>query len=54
MRKPVCAIIRWSGRTARPSTCQPRTMVSFASGSVNSPVARMYSATRLSWVAVAT
>ena len=27
-RKPVCAIMRWSGRTARPSTCQPRTIVS--------------------------
>jgi hypothetical protein len=46
MRKPVCATIRWSGRTARPSTCQPRTMVSEASGSVNRPVPRTYSATR--------
>ena len=27
----MCATMRWSGRTARPSTCHPRTIVSVAS-----------------------
>ncbi len=54
MRKPVWATMRWSGRTASPSTCQPRTMVSEASGSVYRPSARMASATRESCGTVAT
>ncbi len=54
MRKPVCPIMRCSGRTARPSTCQPRIMVSLASGFVNSPESRSASATRDSCVTVAT
>ena len=33
-RNPVCPIIRCSGRTARPSRCQPRTIDSQACGSV--------------------
>ncbi len=33
----MCPIIRWSGRTASPSTCQPRTMVSQAAGSSKRP-----------------
>src|SRR5690606_37685124 len=33
VRKPVWATIRWSGRTAAPSTCQPRFSISRVSGS---------------------
>ena len=33
----MCPIIRWSGRTARPSTCQVRSIVSRRYGSVNRP-----------------
>ena len=49
-RNPVCPIIRCSGRTARPSRCQPRTRDSQACGSVNRPSSRRSSASRDSWV----
>ena len=39
-RKAVWPIILWPGRTARPSTCQSRTSVSQACGSVKPPCAR--------------
>ena len=45
---------RWSGRTARPSTCQVRTIDSQDAGSVKLPWARKVSTVRDSWVAVAT
>ena len=47
-------IILWSGRTARPSTCQSRTRDSQACGSVKPPCARTVSTKRESWVVVAT
>ena len=47
-------IIRWSGLTARPSTCQVRTIDSQEAGSVKLPWARKVSTVRDSWVAVAT
>lgn len=54
MRNPVWAIIRWSGRTASPSTCQPRTIASMDSGSANLPEARRASTKRESCGTVAT
>ena len=50
----MCPIIRWSGRTARPSTCQVRSIVSDDSGSVKPPCSRSVSTIRDSWVVVAT
>lgn len=53
-RKPVWPIMRWSGRTARPSMCQLRIIVSQAVGSLKQPISRMDSTVRASWVVVAT
>ena len=53
-RKPVWPTMRCCGRTARPSRCHPRTIDSHALGSVKRPSSRIASATRESWVAVAT
>src|SRR5699024_4834784 len=54
MRNPVWAIIRWSGRTASPSTCQPRIMASMDSGSAKFCEARRASTKRESCGTVAT
>ena len=53
-RKPVWPIMRCSGRTASPSTCQPRTIDSQADGSVKLPCSRIASTVLDSWVVVAT
>ncbi|CAM5588686.1 hypothetical protein SALBM217S_02504 [Streptomyces griseoloalbus] len=53
-RKPVWPIIRWSGRTARPSMCQLRIIVSQEVGSLKQPISRMDSTVRASCVVVAT
>src|SRR3954468_21101395 len=53
-RNAVCAIIRWSGRTARPSACQSRTSDSQARGSVKPPRSRSASTSSESCGVVAT
>src|SRR5262249_21366352 len=53
-RNAVCAIIRWSGRTARPSACQSRTSDSQARGSVKPPRSRSASTSSDSCGVVAT
>ena len=53
-RNPVWPTIRWSGRTASPSTCQSRTRVSHACGSVKLPCSRNVSTVLDSCVVVAT
>ena len=37
LRKPVCATMRWSGRTAWPSMCQPRWSTSIVRASIHLP-----------------
>ena len=53
-RNAVWPIMRCSGRTAKPTTCQPRTNDSHAAGSVKPPCARSDSTARDSCVVVAT
>ena len=53
-RNPVWPTIRCSGRTASPSTCQPRVRLSQAAGSSKPPCPRSASTVRESWVVVAT
>ena len=50
----MCPTMRWSGRTASPSTCHGRSSDSQALGSAKAPWPRSASTVRLSWVVVAT